>query len=150
MGNDVFEGDIEFVFKRQYLEMLSNKAITKEYAMGEKITNGEAWSLIPYAWSHVKAATVRHCFHKARVLSKTQSDMLEQESIHVEEQTPLYPPVASKDASQVKAHYARLIASVMDGDNIHFFLDKDQKDAQDIAEDIKQKMHDKIAMRYNI
>ncbi|KAG0196561.1 hypothetical protein BGX33_001523, partial [Mortierella sp. NVP41] len=30
------------VFKRQYLEMLSNKAITKQYATGKKITNGEA------------------------------------------------------------------------------------------------------------
>ena len=62
------------VFKRQYLEMLSNKAVTQQYATGKKITNGEAWSLIPYAWSHVKASTVRHCFCKAGVLSMAQVD----------------------------------------------------------------------------
>ncbi|KAI1288751.1 hypothetical protein EDD11_009693 [Mortierella claussenii] len=144
------EQGIFSVFKRQYLEMLSNKAITKEYATGEKITNGEAWSLIPYAWSHIKAATVRHCFCKAGVLSKAQSDKLEQESIHVEEQTPLYPPVTDTDASEVKGHYVRLIASVMDGDRIRFSLDRDQKDTQDIAEEIKQKVRNKITKRYGL
>ena len=57
--------------------MLSNKAVTQQYATGEKITNGEAWSLTPYAWSHFKAATVRHCFCKAGVLSMAQVDKLE-------------------------------------------------------------------------
>jgi len=136
------------VFKRQYLEMLSTKAIALEYATKKKITNGEAWSLIPYAWSHVKAATVRHCFCKAGVLSKAQVDRLEQGSLDVEEQTPLYPSVADTEASQVKRRYVRLIASVMDGDEIRFSLDKNQKDAQDMAEEIKQKVLSKIAKRY--
>jgi len=128
--------------------MLSNKAITKEYATGEKISNGEAWSLIPYAWSHVKALTVRHCFCKAGVLSKAQVDKLEQESMDVEERPPLYPPVADMDAIQVKGRYVRLIASVLDGDRIQFSLDKNQKDAQETAEEIKQIVRHKIAKRY--
>jgi len=136
------------VFKRKYLEMLSNKAIAKEYAIGDKITNGEAWSLIPFAWSHVKALTVRHCFCKAGVLSKAQANILEQEYMDVEERPPLYPPIASMDRDQVKRHYVRLIASVMDGDKIQFSLDKNQKDAQDMAEEIKQKVRNKIAKRY--
>jgi hypothetical protein len=135
-------------FKRQYLEILSNKAVTKEYATREKMTNGEAWSLIPYAWSHVKALTVRHCFCKAGVLSKAQADKLEQKSMYVEERPPLYPPVADMDASQVKRRYLQLIASVMDGEKIQFSFDKNQKDAQDMAEEIKQKVHDKIVKRY--
>jgi hypothetical protein len=135
-------------FKRRYLEMLSNKAIIKEYATGEKITNGEAWSLIPYAWSHVKALTVRHCFCKAAVLSKAQADKLEQESMDVEERPPLYPPMADTDINQVKRRYVRLIASVMDGDKVLFSLDKNQKDAQDMAEEIKHRMRNKIAKRY--
>ncbi|KAG0346695.1 hypothetical protein BGZ54_005125, partial [Gamsiella multidivaricata] len=59
-----------------------------------------------------------------------------------------YPPVADKDASQVRRRYVRLIASVMDGDKIQFSLDKNQKDAQDIAEEIKQKVRNKIVKRY--
>jgi len=136
------------VFKRRYLEMLSNKAITKEYATGEKIANGEAWSLIPYAWSHVKPLTVRHCFCKAGVLTKAQVDKLEQESIRVEERLPLYPSMTDMDESQVKQRYVRLIASAMDGDRIQFSLDQNQKDAQDIAEEIKQRMRNKIVRRY--
>jgi len=135
-------------FKRHYLEMLSNKSIAKEYATGEKITNGEAWSLIPYAWSHVTALTVRHCFCKAGVLSQAQVDKLEQESIYLEEQPPLYPPVTDAAASQARRRYVRLIASVMDGDKIQFSLDKNQKDAQDMAEEIRQKVRNKIAKRY--
>jgi len=136
------------VFKRQYLEMLSNKVIIKEYASGENITNGVAWSLIPYAWSHVKALTVRHCFCKAGVLSKAQANKLEQDSMDVEERPPLYPSVTDTDVSQVKRHYVRLIASVMDGDKIQFSLDKNQKDAQDMAEEIKQRVRNKIVKRY--
>lgn len=34
-------------FKRHYIEMLSDKSVTKEYATRKKITNGEAWSRIP-------------------------------------------------------------------------------------------------------
>ncbi|KAG0208443.1 hypothetical protein BGX33_006245 [Mortierella sp. NVP41] len=128
--------------------MLSNKAVTTKYATGKKITKGEAWSLISYAWSHVKAVTVRHCFCKAGVLSKAQADKLEQESVNVEERAPLYPPVEDMDTSQVIRRYVRLIASVTDGDKIHFSLDKYQKDAQDMAEEIKQKLHNKIAKRY--
>ncbi|KAG0364057.1 hypothetical protein BGX24_004792 [Mortierella sp. AD032] len=117
--------------------MLSNKSITKEYATGEKITNGEAWSLIPYAWSHVKVLTA-------------QNDKLEQESIYVEERPPLYPPVTDTDASQVNRRYVRLIASVMDGCKIQFSLDKNQRDAQDMAEEIRQKVRNKVAKRYGM
>ena len=41
-----------------------------------------------------------------------------------------------------------LIASVMDGERIQFSLDKNQMDAQDIAEEIKQKVRDKITKKY--
>ena len=56
--------------------------------------------------------------------------------------------MADTDAGQVKGRYERLIASVMDGDRIQFSLDKNQKDAQDMAEEIKQKVRNKIAKRY--
>ncbi|KAF9540167.1 hypothetical protein EC957_004606 [Mortierella hygrophila] len=36
----------------------------------------------------------------------------------------------------------------MNGDKIQFSLDKNQKDAQEMAEEIKQRMHKKIAKRY--
>ncbi|KAG0351570.1 hypothetical protein BGX24_007817, partial [Mortierella sp. AD032] len=79
---------------------------------------------------------------------KGTSCSLEWESLDVEEQTPLYPPVADSNASRVKGCYVRLIASVLDGDKIQFSLDKSQKDAQDTAEEIKKKVLDKIAKRY--
>ncbi|KAF9126514.1 hypothetical protein BGX30_015217 [Mortierella sp. GBA39] len=36
----------------------------------------------------------------------------------------------------------------MDGDKIQSSLDKNQKDARDMAEEVKQKVHNKIAKRY--
>ncbi|KAF8934962.1 hypothetical protein BGZ47_010114 [Haplosporangium gracile] len=83
------------------------------------------------------------------VLSKARVDKLEQDSVSVKKRPPLYPPVLSRDASQVRRHYVRLSASVMDGDKIQFSLDKNQKDAQDMAEAIKQKMRNKITKRYS-
>ncbi|KAI1287581.1 hypothetical protein EDD11_010308, partial [Mortierella claussenii] len=114
----------------------SRVLVTKEYATRKKITNGDAWSLIPYAWFHVKALTVRHCFCKVEVFSKAQVDKLEQGSMQVEEQPPLYPPVADTDA-------------IVGGEKIQFSLDKNQKDAQDMAEEIKQQVRNKIAERYS-
>ncbi|KAF9274271.1 hypothetical protein BGZ88_003144 [Linnemannia elongata] len=104
----------------------NNKAVTKRYAPASKITNCDAWSLIPYSWSNVKASIVKHYFCKAKVLSQEQVDKLLRDSVKVEEPTPLYPPVADRDASRVKGRYVRLIASIMDGDTIQLFLDKNQ------------------------
>lgn len=42
-----------------------------------------------------------------------------------------------------------MIASVMDGDRIQFSLDKNQKDAQAIAEEIKQQVRNMITKRYS-
>ncbi|KAF8932384.1 Tigger transposable element-derived protein 6 [Haplosporangium gracile] len=78
-----------------------------------------------------------------------QIDELEQDSINVEKRPPLYPPVGATDASQTRRYYVRLVASVMDGDKIQLSLGKDQKDAQDMAEEIKQKVCNKIAKRYS-
>ncbi|KAF8924502.1 hypothetical protein BGZ47_003979, partial [Haplosporangium gracile] len=97
---------------------------------------------------HVKAVTARDCFCKADVLSKAQADKLEHDSMDTKERPPLYPPMADTDVSQAKRRYVRLIASAMDGDKIEFSLDKNQKDAQDVAEEIKQTLHSKIAKRY--
>lgn len=131
--------------------MLSNKAVTKRYATVSKITNCDAWSLIPYAWSNVKTSTVKHYFCKAKVLSKEQVDkLLLRDSVKVEEHTPVYPPVAHRDASRVKGRYVCLITSIMDGDTIQLFLDNNQKDAQDIAEEIEQTVHKNIVKRCSL
>ncbi|KAH7055118.1 hypothetical protein BKA57DRAFT_524772 [Linnemannia elongata] len=78
------------------------------------------------------------------ILSKAQFNKLEQESVDVEERQPLYLPVAATDASQARRRYVRLVASVTGGDKIQFSLDKNQKDEQDMAEEIKQKVRSKI------
>ncbi|KAF9177014.1 Tigger transposable element-derived protein 6, partial [Haplosporangium sp. Z 767] len=142
------DGGAISVFKRHYLEMLSDKEILKAYTSGNKITNGEAWSLIPYAWSHVKASTLRHCFHATGVLPKAMADKLEKASVDMKERPALHPNVADSDKLQVKRCYLRMIATVADGDNIEFSLDKNQKDAQDMAEDVKQTVLARIAKRY--
>ena len=87
-------------------------------------------------------------FLQSGVLSMAQVERLERESLDVEEQTPLYPLVSDTDSSRVKGRYMRLIASVMDGDRIQSSLDKNQKDAQDMIEEFKQKMRDKITKKY--
>ncbi|KAF9163619.1 hypothetical protein DFQ26_002309, partial [Actinomortierella ambigua] len=83
------------VFKRQFLNMLGDKMLSNE-----AITNGKAWSLIPYAWSHMKEATLRHCFMAAGVLPPEL--IKAQEQIDFEppdseiERKPLSPPAASE------------------------------------------------------
>lgn len=135
------------VFKRQYVEMLTNQAIVKKYAHGAKVTNGEAWSLIPYAWSQVKASTLRQCFRTTKVLPRMMADNLEERSADVQERQPIYPPVAETAKQQTKRHFLRFIASALDGERFNFNLEKNQKDAQDLAEEIRKAVREKLAMR---
>lgn len=135
------------VFKRRYVEMLINKAIVKKYATQKKITNGEAWSLIPYAWSQVKASTLRHCFRTTKVLPKTISDKLEEGSVDVRERQPMYPPEAELDKERMKRHFVRIIASTMDEQEFKFGLDNNQREESDIGEELKEAVRKELAVR---
>ncbi|KAG0271032.1 hypothetical protein BGZ95_001230, partial [Linnemannia exigua] len=81
------------IFKRYYVEMLTNQAIVNKYVHGRKVTKGEAWSLILYAWSQVKASTLRQCFRTSKVLPKTMADNLDERSADVQKRQSIYPQV---------------------------------------------------------
>lgn len=58
------------VFKRAFLEQLSQETsfIRTDDNKKKNISNGEAWTLIPSAWGHLKPRTLRSCFAKTPVL----------------------------------------------------------------------------------
>ena len=128
--------------------MLTNQAIVNSYASGKKVTNGEAWSLIPYAWSQVKASTLRQCFRTTKVLPKAMADSLEERSVDMQERQPEYPPeIETAAKEQRKRHFLRLIASTLDGHKFNFSLAKNQKDAQDLAEETRKAVRESLAER---
>lgn len=138
------------VFKRRYVDMLINKSRVKKYATQQKVSNGEAWSLIPYAWSQVRASTLRNCFRVTKVLPKAMSDKLEEISVGVRERQSMYPPVADMEKEQMKRHFVRIIASTLGGQEIKFAYDKDQRDENDIAEEIREAVWKELATRESL
>ncbi|OAQ22717.1 hypothetical protein K457DRAFT_1130998 [Linnemannia elongata AG-77] len=75
------------------------------------------------------------------------ADNLEERSADVQERQPIYPPVAETAKQQTKRHFLRFIASALDGERFNFNLEKNQKDAQDLAEEIRKAVREKLAMR---
>ncbi|KAG0225739.1 hypothetical protein BGW42_004110 [Actinomortierella wolfii] len=106
------------VFKRKFLEMLGSQTLAKAYG-GKKISNGEAWGLIPYAWSHVKRSTVRHCFLATKLVDMSAVN-LERRAVDVEKGhgiaglSPKWPPVAEQDKERAQAQHLRMVISAMD------------------------------------
>jgi hypothetical protein len=65
------DAGVTSVFKRKFLEMLSQETnIVRNHNKEEAITNGHAWSFLPYAWNHDKASIIRQCFAQNTSASK--------------------------------------------------------------------------------
>ncbi|KAF9551131.1 hypothetical protein EC957_010017 [Mortierella hygrophila] len=116
------DAGVTSVFKRRYVEMITYQAIVNRYASGKKVTNGEAWSLIPYAWSQVKTSTIRHCFSHHEGSSKGDS----------------------RQPGGEIGRYAGAATRVSTRDG-HMF--KNQKDAQDLPEEIRKAVCERLAER---
>ncbi|KAK3844267.1 MAG: hypothetical protein J3R72DRAFT_505063 [Linnemannia gamsii] len=65
----------------------------------------------------------------------------------MQERQPEYPSVVDAAKEQRKRHFLRIIASTLDGHMFNFTLAKNQKDAQDLAEEIRKAVHEKLTER---
>jgi len=100
------------VFKRAFLEMLSNEThLIRNYGNKKNISNGLAWTLIPYAWSRVKALTLRNCFAKTPILSPEMREQLRRwPSTPTEQEQSLQYSRHDRYQEQERAYFEHLIA----------------------------------------
>ncbi|KAI1288932.1 hypothetical protein EDD11_009532, partial [Mortierella claussenii] len=73
------------------------------------------------------------------------ADDLEERSKDVQGRQPVYPPAAETAKQQTKRHFLRFIASALDGERFNFYHEMNQRDAQDLAEEIKKTVHERLA-----
>ncbi|KAG0247932.1 hypothetical protein DFQ27_001396, partial [Actinomortierella ambigua] len=137
------------VFKRKFLHMLSDVVISATYGTCEAVTNGIAWSLIPYAWSHMKEPTLRHCFEVSGLLPpnlvKHQRDI---DLFPPDAETgrePIPPPLSPEQFKLEQGIYVRFLASAITDGEFDFERDAEQRDAETIAHTAAQALRD--AMR---
>ena len=108
------------VFKRAFPEMLSHETyVVRTFDNAKAISNGHAWSMIPYAWNSVKAMTLRNCFAKTPVLPDDMSEQLrampvaDAEQNHVLRYSRLH-----LYKTQEKAYFEHLVASLDEENNL--------------------------------
>jgi hypothetical protein len=58
----------------------------RNFDQTKTITNGCAWSMVPYAWEQMKPSTLRNYFAKTPVLPTQMRDILQQQQPSKEEQ----------------------------------------------------------------
>jgi hypothetical protein len=102
------------VFKCVFLEMLSQKTnIVRNYTQDDAITNGHAWSVVPYAWNYVRALTIRNCFFKTPVLPKEMCERLQRRPSSKQEQLELAAySMRDQFKEQEKTNFKHLIAGI--------------------------------------
>ncbi|KAF9113711.1 hypothetical protein BGX30_006875 [Mortierella sp. GBA39] len=124
------------VFKRAFLEMLSQETnIVRNYNNEKAISNGQAWSLVPYAWNLVKASTIWSCFAKTPVLPEEMREQLRRRLSSKEEQLELTTySMRNQFKEQERAYFEHLIAEI-GADNNWNIVRKGTQDAQELAEE---------------
>ncbi|KAG0311343.1 hypothetical protein BGZ97_011914 [Linnemannia gamsii] len=130
------DADIISVFKRAFLEMLSQETnIIRNYHKEEAITNGHAWSLVPYTWNHVKSSTIRNCFAKTPVLPEEMREQVRRRLSRKQEQLELTTySMRDQFKEQERAYIEHLIAEI-GADNDWNIARKGTQDAQELAEE---------------
>ncbi|KAF9143210.1 hypothetical protein BGX30_001072 [Mortierella sp. GBA39] len=107
--------------------------------MSHIITNGQAWSLIPYAWYQLKPSTVRNCFAKTHVLSAQKSEQWRRRRKPAEEQLKHIRYQHHDILLQgMRAYFENLIVEKMEYNNEqwHWKLRQDgMMDAHDIEDE---------------
>ncbi|KAF9896205.1 hypothetical protein BX616_007929, partial [Lobosporangium transversale] len=124
------------VFKRAFLEMLSHEShLVRTFNMAKAISNGHAWSIIPYAWNSVKATTLRNCFAETPVLPEEMRQSLKTMSTtKAERNHALRYTRRHLYEEQERAYFEHLVASVNEANswNLNRIA---EKDVQDVLED---------------
>lgn len=118
-------------FKRVFLEMLGFETYyARNFDQTTTISNGHAWSLVPYAWDQMKPSTLRNCFAKTPVLPTQMRDHLRQQQPTKEEQqrpTPRYTQ-HEKYKEQEKAYFEHIIAEVGVENELNFRLEESNEE----------------------
>ncbi|KAF9545544.1 hypothetical protein EC957_010853 [Mortierella hygrophila] len=92
--------------------------IVRDYDNAKPISNGQAWSLLPYAWNKVKASTIRNCFAHAPVLPEAILEDLRRRPSFMEEQLELAEySLRNNYTEQEETYFQHLIAKVGDNNN---------------------------------
>lgn len=126
------------VFKRALLDLLSREtSLVKTYDKSKAISNGHAWSLVPFAWNKVKASTVRNCFAKTPVLPDDMRQQLRQRTTAPQEQRENIQYSRRNDyEKEARAYFEHLIAEVNEASNWKWtFKPQGTKDVQDLADE---------------
>jgi hypothetical protein len=114
-------------FKRVFLEMLGFETYyARNFDQTTTITNGRAWSLVPYAWDQMKPSTIRNCFAKTPVLPPQMRDHLRQQQPTKEEQqqpTPRYTQHETYRA-QEKAYFEHIVAEIGVKSGLYFRVEE--------------------------
>lgn len=112
-------------FKRVFLEMLGFEIYyARNFDQTTSITNGHAWSLVPYAWDQMKPSTIRNCFAKTPVLPTQMRDSLRQQRPTKEEQQQPKPRHTQheKYKDQEKAYLEHIVAKIGVGNELNFTI----------------------------
>ncbi|KAK3837894.1 MAG: hypothetical protein JOS17DRAFT_837625, partial [Linnemannia elongata] len=101
------------------------------------ISNGHAWSLVPFAWNKVKASTVRNCFAKTPVLPDDMRQQLRQRSTAPQEQRENIQYSRRNDyEKEARAYFEHLIAEANEARDWKWeFKPQGTKDVQDLADE---------------
>ena len=112
-------------FKRMFLEMLGFETYyARNFEQTVIITNGHAWSLVPYAWDQMKPSILRNCFAKTPVLPTQMRDYLRQQQPTKDEQQQQKPRHTQheKYKDQEKAYFEHIIAEFGVGNEVNFTM----------------------------
>lgn len=126
------------VFKRALLELLSQEtSLVRTYDKTKAISNGHAWSLIPYAWNRVKATTVRNCFAKTPIVPDDMRQQLRRRPTAPQEQRESIQYSRRNDyKEEARAYFEHLIAEANEASDWKWaFKSHGTQDAQDLADE---------------
>lgn len=123
------------VFKRAFLELLSQEThLIRNYDQRTCISNGEAWSLIPHAWSRMNAQTLRNCFANTPVLTDDMRQQLRSYPLaRVDRRGTLHQSRCNDYKAQERTYFEHLVAATSTDKN-WTIQPMGNRDAQEIAE----------------
>ena len=93
----------------------------RNFEQATSISNGRAWSLVPYAWEQIKPSTLRNCFAATPVLPTQMRENLRRQRPTKEEQPPK-PRYTHDDRykEQEKVYFQHLVAEIGKENGVNF------------------------------
>jgi len=109
-------------FKRAFLEKLGREIyLARNFDQTTSISNGRAWTLIPYVWDEMKPSTLRNCFAKTPVLpTEMREELRRRRPTKDEQQSEPQHTQYEQYKEQEKAYFEHIIAEVRTGNGVDF------------------------------